>query len=41
MAKEISIALSISGYIKGYEQLDKKIVSNVLAQFKEVFNEEL
>lgn len=41
MTKEISIALSISGYIKGYEQLDKKIVSNVLAQFKEVFNEEL
>ena len=41
MTKEISSALSISGYIKGYEQLDKKIVSNVLAQFKEVFNEEL
>lgn len=41
MAKGISTALSISGYIKGYEQLDEKLVSNVLAQFKEVFNEEL
>lgn len=41
MAKGISTALSMSGYIKGYEQLDEKLVSNVLAQFKEVFNEEL
>ena len=41
MAKGISTALSISGYIKGYEQLNEKLVSNVLAQFKEVFNEEL
>ena len=41
MAKGISTALSISGYIKGYKQLDEKLVSTVLAQFKEVFNEEL
>lgn len=41
MAKAISTALSMSGYIEGYSQLEEKLVSDVLAEFKVVFNEEL
>lgn len=40
MSKDISSALDQSGYIKHYEKLDEELVSEVLAAFKGVLNEE-
>lgn len=40
MSKKISEALEESGKIKFYKQLDEKLVSQVLADFKKVLNED-
>lgn len=39
MSKDLSAKFDVSGYIKYYERLDEKLVSDTLALFKEVFNE--
>lgn len=39
MCRDLSEELDQSGYIKYYKQLDENLVSEVLAAFKEVFNE--